>query len=86
MVSHYITEHWEIDSPLRNLHNAADELKKIKEPMRLHGDAHFIWEDVCVLIELLGKVKTFVPDEKIAAARVMLESLDGRRAVLQAAE
>ena len=85
MTSHYITDCWKLDSALRDLHDATAEMKTV-EPMRLHGDAHFIWEDVCVLIELLGKVKTFVPDEKIAAARVMLESLDGRRAVLQAAE
>ena len=86
MTSHYLIDSWELDNALTNLHAATATMKTITPPMRLHGDAMWIWEDVCDLIELLGKVKTFVPDEKIAAARVMLESLDGRRAVLQAAE
>jgi hypothetical protein len=85
MTSYYITENWKLDGALRDLHDATAEMKTV-EPMRLHGDAHFIWDDICDLIELLGKVTTFVPDEKITAARLMLESLDRRKPAMQAAE
>jgi hypothetical protein len=85
MTSHYLIDSWELDNALNNLHGAVETMKAINPP-RLHGDAKWIWDDVCDLIELLGKVTTFVPDEKIDAAQLVLRSLANRRPVLQAAE
>lgn len=79
MTSHYLIDSWELDNALNGLHTATETMKAIKPVMRMHGDAQWIWEDVCDLLEVLGKITTFVPDERITAARLMMESLDRRR-------
>ena len=87
MTSHYITDCWKLDGALRDLHEAAAAMKDI-HPMRLHGDAQWIWEDVCDLIEVLQKITTFVPDKRVEDMQLALQLLDLRRqqAALEAAE
>jgi hypothetical protein len=79
MTSHYFIDSWELDNALNGLHTATETMKTIKPVMRMHGDAQWIWDDVCDLIELLGRITTFVPDEKIKHARLALMFLEDRR-------
>ncbi len=73
-----------IGPALRELHAAATALQSC-HPVRLTGDAQYIFNDVCSLIELLGKIDFIADDAKLTAARLELAFIANRPA-LRAAE
>lgn len=88
MASQYVISAMLLDSALRQLHDATDTIKSF-HPARLTGDAQFIFDDVCDLIELLGKIErlTIQDRSKLTAARFVLASIENRTfPAIQAAE
>jgi hypothetical protein len=88
MASQYVIDCIELDNALRQLHDAVDTIKSF-HPARLTGDAEFILDDVCDLIELLGKIERVRIDDraKVIAGMFVLECLRARsEPVMVAAE
>lgn len=87
MASHYVTTAADFSQAVYDLHAVIKTITKA-HPGKVQGDAHLIFEDVCALIEHLGKVEAFpIKDRsKIAAAMFVLAQIENRAPVLQAAE
>lgn len=86
MSSQYVTDAHAFDAAVRGLHDSAGSITKA-HPGKVQGDAHLIFDDVCALLEHLGKVEPFhIADRsKIRAAMFVLAAIENRTAAPVAA-